>query len=77
MNLIRPEHFAHGQIRVRAMTRYRAPLARAIASIDAENGDLHLRFDEAERAIAPGQLVALYAEHSNEVLAAATIREAV
>ena len=76
-NLVRPEHFRHGQIRVRAMTRYRAPLAPAIASIDAETGDLHLRFDAAERAIAPGQLVALYATQNDEVLAAATIREAV
>ncbi len=77
VNLIRPEHFAHGQIRVRAMTRYRAPLGFAVASIDAENGDLHLRFEQPERAIAPGQLVALYGATSNEVLGAATIREAV
>ncbi len=77
VNLIRPERFAHGQIRVRAMTRYRAPLGFAIASIDAENGDLHLRFEQPERAIAPGQLVALYATDSSEVLGAATIREAV
>ncbi len=76
VNLIRPERFAHGQVRVRAMTRYRAPLGFAVASIDAD-GDLHLRFDRAERAIAPGQLVALYGETTNEVLAAATIREAV
>ena len=77
VNLIRPEHFEHGQIRVRAMTRYRAPLGFAVASIDAENGDLHLRFEKPERAIAPGQLVALYGAHSTEVLGAATIREAV
>ncbi len=74
-NLIRPERFARGPLRVRAMTRYRAPLAYALASIDAR-GDLHLRFEEAERAIAPGQLVALYDITTDEVLAAATIREA-
>jgi len=76
LSLLRPECFGHGPAPVLAMTRYRAPLARAIASIDAETGDLHLRFDEAERAIAPGQLVALYDTSSDEVLAAATIREA-
>jgi tRNA U34 2-thiouridine synthase MnmA/TrmU len=36
-----------------------------------------LRFASPERAVAPGQLVALYAESSDEVLGAATIREAV
>jgi len=76
VNLIRPEHFVTGPVRVRAMTRYRAPLGEAIASLDAQ-GDLHLRFDTPERAIAPGQLVALYATSTNEVLGAATIREAV
>jgi tRNA-specific 2-thiouridylase len=75
-NLIRSERFAHGPVRVRAMTRYRAPLAAASASLDARNGDLHLRFEAAERAVAPGQLVALYDETTDEVLAAATIREA-
>ena len=75
-NLIRPERFGAGAVRVRAMTRYRAPLARATASLDVASGDLHLRFDEAERAIAPGQLVALYDVATPEVLAAATIREA-
>jgi tRNA-specific 2-thiouridylase len=77
VNLIRPERFAHGRVRVRAMTRYRAPLNRAVASIDADTGNLQLRFDAPERAIAPGQLVALYDESTDEVLGAATIREAV
>ncbi|GAC1307642.1 MAG: tRNA 2-thiouridine(34) synthase MnmA [Vulcanimicrobiaceae bacterium] len=75
-NLIRPERFARGDVRVRAMTRYRAPLAPATATIDGPTGDLHLRFDRPERAIAPGQLVALYDSASDEVLAAATIRAA-
>lgn len=76
VNLIRPERFAHDPVRVRAMTRYRAPLNPALASLDAETGDLHLRFDRPERAIAPGQLVALYDETTGEVLGGATIREA-
>ncbi|GAC1311102.1 MAG: tRNA 2-thiouridine(34) synthase MnmA [Vulcanimicrobiaceae bacterium] len=77
INLIRPERFVQGDIRVRAMTRYRAPLARSIASVDPASGELRLAFDEAERAIAPGQLVALYDETTDEVLAAATIRESI
>ncbi len=75
-NLVRPERFAAGPLRVRAMTRYRSPLAPATATTDPATGDLHLRFDAAERAIAPGQLVALYDSVSDEVLAGATIREA-
>jgi tRNA U34 2-thiouridine synthase MnmA/TrmU len=37
---------------------------------------LRLAFEAPERAIAPGQLVALYDLESDEVLAAATIVEA-
>jgi tRNA-specific 2-thiouridylase len=75
LNLIRPERFADGPIRVQAMTRYRAPLNFARATVE-EDGSLRLDFEEPERAIAPGQLVALYAEDGLEVLGAATIREA-
>ncbi len=76
VNLIRPERFAGGALRVRAMTRYRAPLNFARAEIAPGGRALRLRFEGPERAIAPGQLVALYAEHSDEVLAAATIVKA-
>ena len=76
VNLIRPERFAAGPVVVRAMTRYRAPLNRAEATYDAAAGELRLRFEAPERAIAPGQLVALYAEATDDVLGAATIREA-
>jgi len=76
LNLVRPERFAAGPVRVRAMTRYRAPLAHATARVDVRTGDLHLHFDGLERAIAPGQLVALYDSVCDEVLGAATIREA-
>jgi tRNA-specific 2-thiouridylase len=76
-NLIRPAEFLGGRpVPVRAMTRYRAPLNFARATYDAEARELHVAFDKPERAIAPGQLVALYAPRSGEVLAAGTIREA-
>jgi tRNA-specific 2-thiouridylase len=75
VNLIRPERFAAGPVRVRAMTRYRSPLNVADAAYDAASGDLRLTFELPERAIAPGQLVALYDVAGAEVLAAATIRD--
>jgi tRNA-specific 2-thiouridylase len=75
VNLIRPERFASGAIRVRAMTRYRAPLGAATATL-LPGGNLDLRFERPERAIAPGQLVALYDNATDEVLGGATIREA-
>ncbi len=77
VNLIRPERFAAGPLRVRAMTRYRAPLGVAQAAFDPESRELRLDFEAPERAIAPGQLVALFDETSDEVLAGATIRAAV
>jgi tRNA-specific 2-thiouridylase len=73
VNLIRPERFSNGPLRLRAMTRYRAPLNVALASIEASSGELHLEFEQPERAVAPGQLVALY-DDAGEVLGAATIR---
>ena len=71
VNLIRPERFAAGPIRVRAMTRYRAPLN--IASAELAQGELRLEFETPERAIAPGQIVAIYDLETPEVLAGATI----
>jgi tRNA-specific 2-thiouridylase len=76
VNLIRPEHFSAGPILVRAMTRYRAPLNAARATFVPGADRLHLEFESPERAVAPGQLVALYASESDEVLGAATIAEA-
>ena len=74
LNLVRPERFANGPVRVRAMTRYRAPFNFASARIEGEV--LTLDFEKPERAVAPGQLVALYDEARDEVLAGATILEA-
>jgi tRNA-specific 2-thiouridylase len=76
LNLIRPERFAGGPLRVRAMTRYRAPLNAALAEVEPGGASLRLTFESPERAVAPGQLVALYDARSDEVLAAATIVKA-
>ncbi len=76
VNLIRPERFATGsQTAVRAMVRYRAEAAPALAVVNA-NGMLHLRFDRPQRAVSPGQLVALFDADGDEVLGAATISQA-
>lgn len=72
LNLIRPERFRGDETPVRAMIRYRATPARALATITNDE-TLHLRFDEPQRAISPGQLVALFDTKTDEVLGAATI----
>ncbi|HEX4012421.1 MAG TPA: tRNA 2-thiouridine(34) synthase MnmA [Candidatus Cybelea sp.] len=73
LNLIRPERFdGENEVPVRAMIRYRATPSLARASIDRD-GILQLRFDEAQRAVSPGQLVALLDIKTDEILGAATI----
>ncbi|HEV3155323.1 MAG TPA: tRNA 2-thiouridine(34) synthase MnmA [Candidatus Baltobacteraceae bacterium] len=72
VNLIRPERFRDCGTAVQAMIRYRATPAGARASVDGST--LELRFDQPQRAVSPGQLVALF--DGDEVLGAATIREA-
>ncbi len=72
LNLIRPERFREAPTRVRAMIRYRSVPAAAFASVLAD-GSLHLRFEQPQRAITPGQLVALLDPNTEEILAAATI----
>jgi len=74
LNVIRPERFAT-ETDVLAMIRYRATPVPARARVD-DSGNLELRFLEPQRAVTPGQLVALFALDGDEVLAAATIREA-
>lgn len=76
VNLIRPERFQGGALRVRAMTRYRSPFNAAMASFDETKGELHLRFEHPERAVAPGQIVGIYDIENDEVLAGATIQRA-
>jgi tRNA-specific 2-thiouridylase len=74
VNLIRPERFGEGDVPVRAMVRYRAAPAAAFAAV--RDGELHLRFERAQRAVTPGQLVALLDPATEEVLGAATILSA-
>ena len=76
LNLIRPERFSSAETPVRAMIRYHAAPAAASATI-SDDGRLHLRFERPQRAITPGQLVALLDAESEEILAAATIIQAV
>ncbi len=75
VNLIRNEGFAEGRD-VDAMIRYRSAPARARAKREPD-GSLSIDFREPQRAIAPGQLVALFAPDGDEVLGAATIRAAI
>jgi tRNA-specific 2-thiouridylase len=72
LNLIRPERFAGGETPVRAMVRYRAAPTLGFATI-CSDGSLRLRFEGTQRAISPGQLVALLDPDTEEVLGAATI----
>ncbi|HKE37215.1 MAG TPA: tRNA 2-thiouridine(34) synthase MnmA [Candidatus Baltobacteraceae bacterium] len=74
-NLIRPERFA-GDTAVRAMIRYRSQPASAVVRLLGADG-IELRFDRPQRAVAPGQLVALFDNDGHEVLGAATILRAV
>ena len=72
LNIIRPEFFAGEKTRLLASVRYRATPQPAIAM---RNGDdrIRLTFDEPQRAISPGQLVAFYDHLGQETLGAATI----
>lgn len=74
VNLIRPERFA-AATPVRAMVRYRSTPAAATAELDGR--ELRLQFERPQRAVSPGQLVALFDAQTDEVLGAATIAEAI
>ncbi|MBV8344783.1 MAG: tRNA 2-thiouridine(34) synthase MnmA [Candidatus Eremiobacteraeota bacterium] len=74
LNVIRPERFASSATPVRAMIRYRAAPSPALATIDGAR--LWLRFERPQRAVSPGQLVALLDSETDEVLGAATITAA-
>ncbi|MGA8577005.1 MAG: tRNA 2-thiouridine(34) synthase MnmA [Candidatus Cybelea sp.] len=74
VNLIAPERFGGNETPVRAMVRYRATPATAFAAV--RDGELRLRFEKPQRAVTPGQLVALLDPATEEVLGAATITAA-
>ncbi len=73
LNLIRPERFGTSETRVLAAVRYRATPAPARAHAGGD-GTLELSFDDPQRSVSPGQLVALFDPAGEEVLGAATIR---
>ncbi|MBV8116395.1 MAG: tRNA 2-thiouridine(34) synthase MnmA [Candidatus Eremiobacteraeota bacterium] len=73
LNLIRPERVPGPETPVRAMIRYRSAAEPAFATVDDDGVALHLRFLTPQRAIAPGQLVALLDPQTDELLGAATI----
>jgi tRNA-specific 2-thiouridylase len=73
VSLIRPERFA-GPAAVAALIRYRAEPVPATARLDGAR--LELRFEQPQRAVAAGQLVALLDPAGQEVLGGATIEQA-
>ena len=73
-NLIRPERF-DGQTPVMATIRYRSQPAAAVVRLLDRDG-IELRFAQPQRAVAPGQLVAIFDEEAREVLGAGTIARA-
>jgi tRNA-specific 2-thiouridylase len=74
-NLIRPERF-DGVTPMLAMIRYRSQPAAASVRLYGSDA-IVLRFERPQRAVAPGQLVALFDNDGHEVLGAATISRAV
>jgi tRNA-specific 2-thiouridylase len=73
VNLVRAERFTVEEaVAVQAMIRYRAEPARAAATLGPD-GSLLVDFEAPQRAISPGQLVALFDLETDEVLGAATI----
>jgi tRNA-specific 2-thiouridylase len=71
VNLIREERFASDRVPVLAMVRYRATPVPALATLRGDS--LELEFERPQRAVSPGQLVALFDREGDEVLGAATI----
>ena len=74
VNAIQPRYFASGAVDVLAMVRYRATPVPARATLQGD--DLTLNFLQPQRAVTPGQLVALLDSAGEEVLGAATIQTA-
>ena len=76
VNLIHPGHFAQPNAHVLAMVRYRSTPAQATATV-LPDGSLEMHFAQPQRAVSPGQLVAMFDAAGDEVLGAATIRRAI
>ena len=74
VNLIRADRFKNDRTPVLAMIRYRATPVAALASVRGDT--LEVEFERPQRAVSPGQLVALFDRDTEEVLGAATISAA-
>jgi tRNA-specific 2-thiouridylase len=74
VNLIRPDRFTTDRAPVLAMVRYRATPVAAYASVRGDT--VELEFEKPQRAVSPGQLVALLDRDGEEVLGGATISAA-
>jgi len=70
-NVLRPEHFRTGTARGLAVCRYRSRGISATARLDGDA--LIVDFDEPVPTLAPGQLLVLYDETDDEVLASGVI----
>lgn len=71
-NVIRPEHFAGGWARGRAVCRYRSKAIPATAEL-TPSGGLRVRLDESVPMVSPGQSLVLYDDADVEVLASGVI----
>jgi tRNA-specific 2-thiouridylase len=70
-NVLRPEHFRSGAARGLAVCRYRSRGIPAAARIDGSC--LRVDFDEPVPMLAPGQLLVLYDDADDEVIASGII----
>lgn len=71
-NVIRPERFAGGSARGRAVCRYRSKAISATAELTAAGG-LRVHLDEPVAMVSPGQSLVLYDDADVEVLASGVI----
>jgi tRNA-specific 2-thiouridylase len=71
-NVIRPERFAGGSARGRAVCRYRSKAIPATAELTSAGG-LRVRLDEPVPMVSPGQSLVLYDDADIEVLASGII----
>jgi tRNA-specific 2-thiouridylase len=70
-NVVRPERFRHGPARGLAVCRYRSRGIPAAARVDGSR--LAVDFDEPVPMLAPGQLLVLYDDADDEVIASGVI----
>jgi tRNA-uridine 2-sulfurtransferase len=71
-NVIRPERFADGRARGRAVCRYRSKAILSMAEL-TDAGGLRVHLDEPVPMVSPGQSLVLYDDDDVEVLASGII----